>query len=85
MTVSQSILLAALTGAVLTAAPLAGSAASAAKTPVATPAAKPKSALPKGSGFNGIWEQDQGVLFTDPTRGAASGNTPGHNAAAIAH
>ena len=32
--------------------------------------------------FSGIWEQDQGVLFTDPTRGAASGNTPGHNAAA---
>ncbi len=34
---------------------------------------------PASRDFSGIWEQDQGVLFTDPTKGAASGNTPGHN------
>ena len=44
-------------------------------------ASVPASAAPTPAGrdFSGIWEQDQGVLFTDPTKGAASGNTPGHN------
>jgi hypothetical protein len=30
-----------------------------------------------GRDFSGIWTPDQGVLFTDPTKGVASGRNPG--------
>lgn len=31
----------------------------------------------RGRDFSGIWSPDQGVLFTDPTKGVASGRHPG--------
>jgi hypothetical protein len=46
---------------------------------VALATAASAASIPASRDFSGIWEQDQGVLFTDPTKGAASGNTPGHN------
>jgi hypothetical protein len=68
--------LALLAGLALAPAPWAQAAAAPAK-----PAANKAVGAGKSFGrdFTGIWEQDQGVLFTDPTKGAASGNTPGHN------